>query len=521
MKSPVPARVRRALLLSALLALPLRAGSPAPGDGLMLLPENPRFFQYKGKPLLSVSHVTAGPNVPTRFSRERLQRAAQHGNHIYMAHPTWVLADLKKHHAGLNDDAYWAEVREIARWCHEHDVLLTFIFYSHKWNYGANAYGEPGCTDMLLSLDDPLLREDLGKYGLPGMTRLELQKLAIRKVVQATWDFPNVIYFHTWEMSHPILRQRKDVDGAFHRWWVDGFRAEGARQFPGRNLSHLFSIEFGAEPPSKLKGMVHPELKMAHPVAPAVRHADFIYAECSDGFAANPRQISNAVHALNVPLVRMSFSCGPRSGREGPQSPDDIRERLIYGVHPSGHFNNPIPREVEDYFLVARWYVENIRTWKDEVFSERGSAGDELIEGRIPRYHPSQRPALLPVVGFTDGVRIDGDTIMFACTYRHADGFEPAQAEVWVDRNGDGRFGTDPAAGERLEMRASGADFRGGVRYEARLHLSAAGQKALRYVFRFADRYWYPPLPGGLMLAPYSHFTVGPDISRARDGRAD
>jgi hypothetical protein len=481
-------------------------GAPAAADRLTLLPENPRFFQYKGKPLLSVTHVAEGPNVPLRYSRERLERASRHGNHIYMAHPTWVLADFKKHYAGLKDDAYWAEVREVARWCYEHDVLLTLMFYSHKWNYAANAYGEPGCTDMTLNFDDPLLREDLGQYGVPGLTRLDLKRLAIKQAVKATWDFPNVIYFHTWEIDHAIIRQGKDADGALHRWWVNEFRAEGARQFPGRDLDHLFSIEYGGESPSKLKDMVPPGVRLDHPVHPRVRSADFIYAECSDGFAAVPRQIPDAVHAFNVPLVRISFSCGPQSGRPGPVSPDDIRERLLYGVHPSGHFNNPIPREVEEYFLQVRWYVENIRTWKDEVFTMAGSAGDELTDARLPRYHPSQRPSLANPPGFANGIKVDGDSVVFACMYRHADGFEPAQAEVWVDQNGDGRFSSDPADGERVAMRATGGDHRSGVRYEATLRLPAAGRMPLRYVFRFADRHWYPPLPDGLMLAPYSHF---------------
>jgi hypothetical protein len=435
--------------------------------------------------------------------------AARHGNHIYMAHPTWVMADFRKHYEALRDDRYWDDVRETARWCHENDVLLTLMFYSHKWNYAANAYQEPGCTDMLLGFNDPRLLEDLGRYGVPGVARLDLKRLAIRQAVRATWDFPNVIYFHMWEMDHAILRQGKDLDGATHRWWVDEFKAEGARRFPGLNIGHLFSIEFGGEPPAKIKGMIRPDIAIDHPVHPSVRNADFLYAEFSDGFAAIPKQITNAVHALNVPLARISFSCGPRSGQPGPSTPDDIRERLIYGVHPSSHFNNPIAAEILEYFLPLRWYVENIRTWKDEVFSEAGSAGDELTDLRLPRYHPSQRPRLANPPGFVNGVKRDGESFVFGCLYGHPDGFEPAQAEVWVDRNGDGRFATDPADGERLEMTASGRDFRSGVLYEALLKQPPAGGKPLRYVFRFADRHWYPPVAGGLMLASYSDFAVG------------
>jgi hypothetical protein len=50
-----------------------------------------------------------------------------------------------------------------------------------------------------------------------------------------------------------------------------------------------------------------------------------------------------------------------------------------------------------------------------------------------------------------------------AASRRGAVGLPPAQAEVWVDVNGDGRFSSDAAAGERLAMEAHGDDYAAGV----------------------------------------------------------
>ena len=161
------------------------------------------------------------------------------------------------------------------------------------------------------------------------------------------------------------------------------------------------------------------------------------------------------------------------------------------GFHPAETWHNASPEALE-YYLQARWYMENLGYSQGE--------GSLISDDELPHFTPSERPELLNPEGYRNG----RDSEEYAVLYRHPEGLPPAQAEVWIDIDEDGRFNPDPSAGERFTMEAHGTDYKKGVLYT--VHAPADR----RYVFRFADENWNPPVSGGLVPGragiSYSHW---------------
>ena len=66
--------------------------------------------------------------------------------------------------------------------------------------------------------------------------------------------------------------------------------------------------------------------------------------------------------------------------------------------------------------------------------------------------------------------------------------------------NGDGRFDPNPNNGERITMTGDSTNYSSGVTYQVQGIIPIYdGIQDLHYVFRFADRYWYPPETGGVV----------------------
>jgi len=504
------------MLSTALVAIVLAAGSirvaKAPGDmvdatmqlhsaagSVMINPSNSRYFQYRGKPFVSFVHQgECGDRYtgndccpePNRVIEDDIVRAARYGNHFYMdAHSTNTRSSFADLYDALTGTSKWTYLHNVCHWAYDNDVMLSLIFWNFKWVYSEECWADEivppldGGNDMVRPIGDPLLNEDLAAYGLPGVTRMDLHSLMIEKVVQSCWEYPNVTYNLMWEymnVNAPYY-QGMDPDGSFHRWWVDSMKLEGAAADPER----LFSVENSQ-------------------VAPSSRHANFINNEGVDGFY-RPWWWARA-WSYEVPLVawEMGFLVGGDSWDDLPLSdPDSVRTAILQGFHPSEKFYGATS-DVLNYFLQARWYHENIETWEDEP------GGDEINDGALPHFVASTRPTLVNPPGYSDGIGRNDGELVFSAVYADADGDAPAQAEVWVDRNGDGRFDPDPGNGERITMEGSGSDYVSGVTYSASGVTVTVGEaEEVYYVFRFADRHWYPPDPGGVVpKAWYDHWAI-------------
>ncbi|MEX2402800.1 MAG: hypothetical protein WD625_01640 [Balneolales bacterium] len=465
--------------------------TPAPmSQNLKILPENSRYFEYQGLPMvLFGSQGTQGHGIiyrPNELNEDRIKKVAEHANHIYLT----ILPDNANRETGWDglyskistphDQGEWEQLTNIAHWAREHDVIVHMFPWSYKWNYTNEEWTE---SDFIYSKGS----SEWDKVVTNGLTKLDLHKLAIDRIVGATWEYPNVVYNFMWEYN--VRRHHgRDTDGSFHRWWVDRMKEKGAEINP--DVSHLFSIKYGEEHPHE-------------------SNADFVIEEDGNGFWHNYHHSS--VLKYNVPLVFISsdfifadntftgwdhIQYNPRKRDHGQDNvynitPDDVHAMVTEGFHPGETWHRASP-EAHDYYLQARWYLENIPSWNN--------GADDKIQD-LPEYTPSQRPELTNPDDFNNGR--DGEE--YAVLYRHPDGLPPAQAEVWIDVNEDGRFDPISENGERFEMEAHGTDYEKGVLYT----VSAPAGK--NYVFRFADKNWNPPIPGGLVPGntkgiSYSHW---------------
>jgi len=459
-------------------------------SGFEILPENSRYFQYKGLPYVSFTYSGQGfghrvfPKDPTIHTPARRESAAQFGNALYVvAHPTWSRATYREVLEKLHDENHWAAMREVAEDCLSKDMMLTIICWSYKWRYDIQEFDGSNYSDMLWAdPDQPEMVDPIsGTNGSPLMyanqqwSRKDLHLLLIDKLVENTWDLPNVVYNFMWEYQHAAKRPDRDRSGAMHAWWVDAFKERGRARNP--DVSHLFSIQY-----QKWKEDMPDEI--------SPHHADFQHFE-----GASTRSDPVEFQMRKVPLCHWSIG-----EVDGPQASISwIRDRICLGFQPAENFEG-IQEQALNYMIPARWYMENIKSWEDEDFLGNlprfAALGDEINIPSLPSYTPSARPSLEASTIYPTGAFYRGDHITFSCIYNDPDGDRPALAEVWVDRNGDGRFDPDYPAGERIgmipQMRHSGP----GTLYEANAEVADGDQ--YHYVFRFADEHWWPPELTGL-----------------------
>jgi hypothetical protein len=472
--TPPSGRLLMATLIGVVSMLGAAAGTCTATDHppLRVHPENPRYFEYRGLPLVLFGHQAGlrGVPVPRQAGTDAAARVSRYGNHFYMTvHPTWVRATFDEVHRTLHDPENWRRVRDLIEAAREHDVIVHLFFWSYKFNYAEQDWSG---SDMIWTDPD----DDGGVVVGRDVTRRDLHRLAIDNAVEHTADLPNVVYNFMWEYN--VRVPGKDPDGEFHRWWARTFRETFARAVPGRDP--LISIKFGRRHPRE-------------------RGADFVVEEDGNGFFYRHPHTTVLEHGVPAVFISSDFvfadnvfrgwdrvPWNPRVWERGQVrdyriTPDDLRAMVTEGFHPAETWQSA-QEETLNYYLQMRWYLENLPTWRNEP--GRGIAADAL-----PRYVPSQRPTLSNPPGYTNG----RNGRSYAAIYAHPEGLPPAQAEVWIDVNGDGRFETDPAAGERIAMQPQGDDYKEGVLF------TAEGPKEGRYVFRFADRNWNPPRAGGLV----------------------
>jgi hypothetical protein len=451
---------------------------------LRLLPEHPRYFEYKGLPMALFGHQGGAPPAPVanHSGHEAIVRASRYGNHFFMAiQPGWVRATYEEIYQMLQDERHWQTLGELAQTAYEHDVILHLFFWSYKFNIEKQDWTG---SDMIWP--DPA--EDGGiVIQSAGLTRRDLHILAIKRCLEATWRRPNVVYNFMWEYN-VRYRGGQDPEGAFHRWWVERLKEEGRQLDP--EMEPLISIKLG---------LVHP----------SETSADFVVEEDGNGFWFGHSH--QRVLDFNVPAVFISsdfpFADNDFRGwetvpyqprvwtkgqvRDYPISPGDLRAMASEGFHPAETWV-PAREDTLRYYLQARWYLENLGVL------------DLTLDGAIkavPAYTPSERPRLVNPENYTQG----RNGAAYGVLYSHPEGLGPAQAEVWIDVDGDGRFSPDPSQGERFTMESQGHDYKNGVLF------TTTGPAKGRYVFRFADRNWNPPVTGGLVPGmvegiSYSHW---------------
>lgn len=460
-------------------------------DNLVLLPENSRYLQYKGLPcvLFWGTHHWGWRGYP---NAQDLTHSGTYANFITLQASEYRYSDYPALWRRAQDDTYWQRLKQSIKTAYERDILVHLYFYDGNYSPEEGRYDAP-----TRFFDGNALDEDLAAFGLPGKTRRDIHQALIAHAVQVAWEYPNVLFDPVFEMVN-TYRWGVNAD-AFQRWWVSEFKQQGARRDP--SVDHLFGTMWGGNGNYRDGKQSHPRgnQRESHPHERAM---DVLIGEhTQDGFFVDPEDNSDNVYRWRVPMLRMALHA-PEWQRDqvhdinGPAHALMIRQ-IEYGIHTGEHYNYDGSRWTTDltspalkqWMLQTRWYLENIRTWVDEPGRY---GGDEITEDTLPIYAPSQRPVLTNPDGYTQGVRRDGEAVVFACMYKDADDDPPALAEVWVDANGDGRYDLSP--NERFTLSATSKDYRRGVLFVSQRIRRQV--KSSRYVFRFADRHWLPPQTG-------------------------
>lgn len=438
-----------------------RASHPRLG----ILPESPFHFEWKGLPFFMV--------VSNQYTTGRLEDWS--ANAVPASNATrFVAQDRASAAAAVRAAEPYAAMRREAEACLAADKLLRLIFFHKNW-----------CR-----WDD--FSDEL-----------------VERAVAATWDLPNVVYAYMYEW-YPGITPAQTV--AAHQQWVQRFRQRG-QQYDSSH-DHLF---FMVQKDFLEAAPYEPASSMSARIAPQSAGVDFLLGEGRDahdwGFPADPERAGQH-HGYRVPLVRDAVrQCEFHDGRlcsydeskyppahhAGPTAAQ--MRRQVANLYHSGQPYGLVDDSYKSHLLQIRWYAENRRHWDYRLRRE-------LAPSRLPPYAPLSRPALLNPPGFVLGVRRPGkDVLEFAAVYRDALGQDPVQAEVWVDRNNDGRFSPDAGNGERIAMRAVSGTPSGGTLYTRRLRVML--EQPVRYVFRFASSAWYPPQSGELVpearLSAYSY----------------
>lgn len=389
---------------------------------------------------------------PSGASDNTIRRAGEYGNHMYL-HVNRGYRDVDWDGAfdKMEDQDNWSELARVCKTAYDNGVMLSLVSWSYKWSFTDQDWSG---SDLLRDMNSPVSQ---------GRSKWDLIKLSADKVVEACWEFPNVTFNMMWEYNVRINRS-DDRDGAIYRAWIDYMNEQGRKVDP--SVSHLYSIEYGGEHPS-------------------VRNADFITEEDGNGFwkaTDDAGGSESLVKSYNVPLVFWAsdwdYEC---SGCAGTAiGPAEYREQVRNGFNPASAFAPPTDDALE-HTLQLRWYMEN----------------NGFVTSGLPNYRSPSRPNLSNPSGYNNGVRQNGNTYDFAVNYS---GSSPQLVQVWMDLNGDGRFA---GANERRDMQGSGSGYTlSGVQ---------GPSEGLRYVFRFANSNWYPPVPGEGLAPPtwYGHFVLG------------
>ncbi len=450
---------------------------PGGSTSLTLLPENHKYLQYKGLPCMTYwgTHHWGWASHP---NDEQVAWTATYANFGTLQCTNFRYTDgYPTYWNRINDDSYWLGVKNSLQSGLNRDVIFHVYFYDGLYALGGNWSD----TDtLLLPIDDPRMYEDLGPYGLPGKTRYDVHMKVIEKTVQHFWDLPNIVFDVSFEIGATY-----DWFATGTSWWFSELKSQGAAHNP--NVTHLCGTQRGGG--GRDGNVQHPN----------EFSADFILGQhLNQGHYAYPIRVVPRIFDFYCPLLRMSLRHPISIDGDHIDVFDDeydlIRDQVVHGIHSSETYGGKDwPRNISSdqarfWYLQMRHYVENIHSWSNEP-------GDEITDANLPHYVATTRPTITNPAGYTNGARnVGGDNYDFACIYTDADNDPPAQAEVWIDINGDGRYDPNPAHGERITMQPAGSTYSSGVLYTTN-GVSASGDM---YVFRFADQHWSPPQGTGV-----------------------
>ena len=431
---------------------------------LHYLPENHRYWEWKGLPLYSImndNHIAECDWIPVGEIPDK----AEWGS-IAIIKPFGRVFDRYRSCDEIfqrgTDPWLWQEVRRLAKIAEKHDILVMTMWHDGHYNCEAKQY------HSAFVIGTRVYKERESEY-------LKILELA----GEYTGDLTNIIHVPIFE------NQGANQSSQFPVWWLENFRKYVKQYHPDKS-GPMFSL-------------------MSHTTT---RGYNSLIGEFNGaGVFADPDRNPPSVWEANVPLLRFTSSAYGASNKAG-RCPWKVygynegenrlqQKQILSGYHTAESYGGTTGMDVRHWFQQVTYYIENIKTWENEP---QKFGGDEITQAKLPKYAKSERPSLSNPSGYVNGVKVKDGTLSFGCIYEDSDNDAPAQAEVWVDRNGDGRYNPNPDAGERVGMTGQGTSYSSGVTYTAdNVSVSGTIDNKVMYIFRFADKNWYPPVTGGVV----------------------
>ncbi len=239
----------------------------APGMSIQPYVKNPRYWQYKGRPVLLLGGSRTDHIFLLDGLREHLDEISQvGGNYVRCTMSQREGLDLKPHKrlaSGKFDldqwnEDYWNRFASCLKWCAERDIILqievwdrfdysTEHWQTSPWNPGNNVNYTYDQTGFAAEYPQHPSR-DLQPFfhSIPGMPRYDprldlvrqFQEAFVRKMLSYTLDYPNVLYCMNNETSTPA---------AWGRYWIEFIQRRAAERNVQVFTTDMFDDAFQAE----------------------------------------------------------------------------------------------------------------------------------------------------------------------------------------------------------------------------------------------------------------------------------
>jgi len=243
-------------------------------ESIRIYEKNPRYWQYKGKPVLLLGGSKTDHLFLAEGLKEHLDELAAAG--VNFARNTMSQregVDLKPHKRlpdgkfDLNqwNDDYWRRFADCLAWCHERDIVIQievwdrFDFSQEQWktspwrpqnnvNYTAQETGLAGAYSVPAWRDrQPFFHTVPGMDGYDGEKSDRIrahQERFVEKMLDESLKYPNVLY---------CMNNETSTDVRWGRYWMEFIRQRAAQRGTSVFCTDMFDDVWRPQQSVKLK----------------------------------------------------------------------------------------------------------------------------------------------------------------------------------------------------------------------------------------------------------------------------
>jgi hypothetical protein len=233
-----PTSSKMSLFAAFLLLSQVMAGSAR--AQLEVYEKNPNYLTYNGDPIFL---ITAVPDYKWHILNTDLEFIRNMPS--YGANHTWVMLEnffcVSWNYTKYTPQGFYDKMRDIVRVAYENDIIVGIsIFgygiqkYYHYYSFNKECNhcdGVPGPLTMGQGF------YDIHSNAAEIVEARNVQKDILRRIVLATWKYPNVYYNPGWELNVVWTAQVAE----WYAWVRDYMISEGRKI--DRNMTHLFCVE--------------------------------------------------------------------------------------------------------------------------------------------------------------------------------------------------------------------------------------------------------------------------------------